>query len=215
MSISAHVEALTKSESARADVLLPIRAADLVTDESIGGFGVGDAQQRLGEAHQHHAFLGREPVFVQEGVEPALADPLLTHTADEVACAFGNAVERIGWQRRRLDQLLHNSGFVRAGGGAHRVPQLIGRRRRLFEDHHGPVMYAETASGSRRRRLLASNPPPNPPPQRGRETFLPASSYWMRSQLTMDARTSGWRRSQLMKDACASGYGQARKASSS
>ena len=52
-------------------MLVPVGAADLVLDEAISGFRIRNPQQRLGQAHQHHAFLGRERILVQEGIEPA------------------------------------------------------------------------------------------------------------------------------------------------
>ena len=44
-----------------------------VSAARIGGVGVGHADQRLGEAHQHHAFLARQLVFLEERIEPAAA----------------------------------------------------------------------------------------------------------------------------------------------
>ena len=44
----------------------PVRRRDLVFDQCVDGGGVRHAQQRLGQAHQRHAFLGREAVFGQE-----------------------------------------------------------------------------------------------------------------------------------------------------
>jgi hypothetical protein len=44
---------------------------DFVVDEIVGGRGIGDAQQRLGQAHQDDAFLGRQPVFSEERIDPA------------------------------------------------------------------------------------------------------------------------------------------------
>ena len=49
----------------------PSGAADLVADQKVRGVTVGNAQERLGEAHQHHAFLGIEAEFNQERVEAA------------------------------------------------------------------------------------------------------------------------------------------------
>ena len=45
---------------------LPIGAGDTVLDQRIGGGGVGDAQQRLGEAQEGHAFCGAEAVLGEE-----------------------------------------------------------------------------------------------------------------------------------------------------
>ena len=55
-----------------AQVLLPVPSADLLGDQRVGGVLVGDAQQRLGEAHQDDAFLRGQPVLVHEGVDAAV-----------------------------------------------------------------------------------------------------------------------------------------------
>ena len=47
-------------------MVLPVAAADAVLDQGVGGGGVGNAQQRLGEAEQRDAFGGAEAVFLQE-----------------------------------------------------------------------------------------------------------------------------------------------------
>ena len=44
----------------------PLRAGELVADERVGGLGVRDAQQRLGETHQHDALARGEPEAAQE-----------------------------------------------------------------------------------------------------------------------------------------------------
>ena len=53
----------------------PVAAADGAGDQPVGGGGVGDAQQRLGEAEQQHAFLARQPIFMQEGIDAAALAP--------------------------------------------------------------------------------------------------------------------------------------------
>ena len=35
-------------------------------DQPVRGVGVGDAQQRFGEAHQRHAFLARQRIFMHQ-----------------------------------------------------------------------------------------------------------------------------------------------------
>ncbi len=54
-----------------AHVFGPVDIADLVADQRIGGCRIGHAQECLGEAHQGDAFVGRETVLVEEGVDPA------------------------------------------------------------------------------------------------------------------------------------------------
>ena len=46
----------------------PVMRRDLVADQVVHGAGVGNAQQRLGQAHQRHAFLGRQAVGRQENL---------------------------------------------------------------------------------------------------------------------------------------------------
>ena len=60
VSIRPNVDALTNrlSEAPRCFSQRPL--ADLLGDQRIGRVGVGDAQQRLGEAHQDDALLGGE-----------------------------------------------------------------------------------------------------------------------------------------------------------
>ena len=44
----------------------PVVRRDLVADQIVHRAGVGHAQQRLGEAHQRHALLGRQAVGGEE-----------------------------------------------------------------------------------------------------------------------------------------------------
>ena len=59
-----------EGRAAVAQLLGPIRARQFVGDQLVGGFGVGDAQQRLGEAHQRDALVRSEVVSLEKGVEP-------------------------------------------------------------------------------------------------------------------------------------------------
>jgi hypothetical protein len=63
-----------------AHVLAPVGIAQLVADQLVGGVLVGDTQQRLGYAHQQHAFLAAQVVLAHESLDGALvlrarADP--------------------------------------------------------------------------------------------------------------------------------------------
>ncbi|MND99640.1 hypothetical protein D3C80_920300 [compost metagenome] len=66
---------------------LPVAGADLVADQRITGAFVGDTQQCFGQAHQGHAFLGRQGEFLQQ----ALNDTGAAASALLVAQLFGNA----------------------------------------------------------------------------------------------------------------------------
>ncbi len=56
---------------ALSQVCLPIRGTELVGNEPVRRVGIRNAQQRLGEAHQHDAFAGRQVVRAQQRVDAA------------------------------------------------------------------------------------------------------------------------------------------------
>ena len=51
----------------------PVCGSKLVPDQQIGGFGVRHPQKRLGQAEQGNAFLGVQPVLLEEAIDPTLA----------------------------------------------------------------------------------------------------------------------------------------------
>ena len=54
----------------------PIAAADRTGNQPVGGLGVRNAEQPLGETEQEYPLLARQPVFVEEGIDaPRLAPP--------------------------------------------------------------------------------------------------------------------------------------------
>ncbi len=116
-----------EERAAMAEMLLPIGEAQLVADQPVGGGRIGNAQQRLGEAHQHHALLAREGIFMEEGVEPALADALAPHGEDELARARGDAVEAVGRQAQLGEQPLVDRRLVGAIKRAHLRPARLSR----------------------------------------------------------------------------------------
>jgi hypothetical protein len=62
----------------------PVAPPDLVGDELVGGFGIGDPEQRLGKAHEDHALFARERIFLHELVDPALLPPALADRLDKL-----------------------------------------------------------------------------------------------------------------------------------
>ena len=54
-----------------AEMRTPVAAADLVADQRVARLVVGDAQQRLGQAHQRHALLAGERIFVDQPFDAA------------------------------------------------------------------------------------------------------------------------------------------------
>ena len=75
-----------------AQMRCPIAPGDLVGDQFVGGRIVRNAQQRLGEAHENHAFLRRQIVLPQEGVEAAAFDLVVAHAIDQLARLRGDAL---------------------------------------------------------------------------------------------------------------------------
>ena len=69
--------------TAVAEVALPIAVEQLVSDQQVGGGRVGDAQQRLGEAHEGDALAVGQVVLVQEGIEAADRGRAAAHLLDQ------------------------------------------------------------------------------------------------------------------------------------
>ncbi len=92
-------------------MIRPLSDRDLVRDQPVRRVGVRDAQQRLGEAHEHHTLLRREPVLLQKGLDPGLALAAAAgrdHERDRVL-AHGFAV---GGRQSREREQLRNDGFL-------------------------------------------------------------------------------------------------------
>ena len=56
----------------------------LVADQLVGGVLVGDAQQRLGHAHQQHAFLAAQVVLAHEGFYGGLVTGANAHATHQI-----------------------------------------------------------------------------------------------------------------------------------
>ena len=145
VSISAQVEALTNSESDWPRWLLPIGGGDLVADQPVGGLGVGNAQQRLGEAHQRHALAARERVFLQEGIDAALPEPRSRAPyapGRRARAAMRSSISAGSSASARMRST--DRGLVRAISRAQAPAVRIGGRRGFGEDHrrlgHGGVL---------------------------------------------------------------------------
>jgi len=120
---------------------------DLVADQRIGGRIVGDAEQRLGEAHQHDAFLGRQAIAVHELRDERLAFALGLRFADQFEPAAGDRLDTRRRGCKIVAQLGDDVGFAAAGEGAdrravgalgHGARYHIGRSR---SDLFGPFSY--------------------------------------------------------------------------
>ena len=95
-----------------AHMLLPVGIAELVADQLVGGVLVGDAQQRLGYRHQHHAFLAGQVVLLHESLNHAL---VLGAGADAAYQVGGRDLDRLAILVRQaglFEQFLEVGGFV-------------------------------------------------------------------------------------------------------
>ncbi len=73
---------------------LPVAVGDLVADQRVARRGVGNAQQRFGEAHQRHAFLARKRVFVHQTFD-AGALVLGAQRLNQLASGCGGALPEL------------------------------------------------------------------------------------------------------------------------
>ena len=96
-----------------ADMGAPFAAADLVGDQRVARRGVGNAQQRLGHAHQRDALLAGKVVFAHQSLDQA-GRPAWRAIGDQPA---RHRLRLLGDCRRQLgggDQRRHDLGLGRA-----------------------------------------------------------------------------------------------------
>ena len=92
------------------DVGAPVAGRELVANERVAGGGVGNAQERFGQAHQRHALLARKRIFVDETFDPARAR-LGAQTRDEVAREPLDAPRLVGRDRSLFEEGDHAFGL--------------------------------------------------------------------------------------------------------
>ena len=111
-----------------AEMRAPIAGRELVADQRVARRGVGNAQQRLGEAHQRHALLARERIFVDQALDAARAR-IGPQAGDEAAGERLDPPGLIGVRGRHRNEGRHALGLRAPGGGGDRGPE-----RRLWEN---------------------------------------------------------------------------------
>ncbi len=84
-----------------------------------GGGLVRDAQHRLGDAHQQHAFLARQVVFAHERFDRRLILGLRAHARDEFGRAGEHEIAFGGRHRGLGQQFVDGFSFVAAVRGGH------------------------------------------------------------------------------------------------
>ena len=101
-----------------ADMALPVARADGAGDQAVRRGGVGDAQQRLGEAEQEDTFLARQPILGEEGIDPAGLPPPGPRRLDQAhgdrldALPLGVAETGLVDERRDQSVFVGEQGFA-------------------------------------------------------------------------------------------------------
>lgn len=108
-------------------VLFPVRLAQLVADQLVGGVLVGNAQQGFGHAHQQHAFFAAQIVLAHEGFDRALILGTCAHPGDQVGGQRLHLGLLCGRQARLLQQFTDVLGFVLEPGSGDGGTQGAGR----------------------------------------------------------------------------------------
>ena len=103
----------------------PVTARDLVADQRIARRRIGNAQQRLGKAHQRDALLTAQRIFAHQRLHPAArrpgAQPFNERTCRRLCGANG-----FGRQGRGVDQRWHAHRFRHVRRSRNRGAQRIG-----------------------------------------------------------------------------------------
>ena len=128
---------IDQQRAAAAEVAGPVASAELVADQPVGGLRIGDPQQRLGQAHQHHALGRAETILVQERLDPEAVAAGLANPLREVAGVGLHATAPGIVERRLLEEQCGASSLVGAIGLADRGPQRVGiEGRTIVENGH-------------------------------------------------------------------------------
>ena len=101
----------------------PVPGADFFRDQAIGGLVIGDAQQRLGQAHQRNPLFVGQPEFLEKGIQGAglMTAPATALNPRNGRVANDTARRRIEPIRRQ--QLLDDPRFVGMGLAADLLSQ--------------------------------------------------------------------------------------------
>jgi hypothetical protein len=148
-----------------AEMPLPVAARELVADEPVGGRRIGNAQQRLGDAHQQHPFVRAEAVFGQELLDAGGAGPVRAHAFDPRGRLRGDGARRLVVRRGLRGEALERAGLVGEEGGADRSAVGIGREH-ANQSCAGAVAMSTSAGFSTRTTSAGASPrryPRRPP----------------------------------------------------
>ncbi len=101
-----------------ADVRAPIAARELVPNEEIAGGAVGNAQERLREAHQRDAFAARQRKLLHQRLDAEGIAALASQTLDQTVCEARRFARRLRIEPRFFDESRNAAGLGRAVSGA-------------------------------------------------------------------------------------------------
>jgi len=91
----------------------PVGVAQLVGDQRVGRFGIGNAQERFCKREQRHPFLRVQPVFVEELIDPAR--PLRrAQVSNQIGGTIDDALALIGRRPGAVEQRDEHFGLGRA-----------------------------------------------------------------------------------------------------
>jgi hypothetical protein len=100
----------------------PITGRELLGNQPVGGRIIGNAQQRLGDAHERDAFLIGQSELLQEGVQKRALVAPGTGSLHECHRHGHGAVARPACEFERVQQACHclllgqHPGFLQIGG---------------------------------------------------------------------------------------------------
>ena len=101
---------------------LPVAPGDLVADQRVTGGIIGDAQQCFGQAHQRHAFLAGQRIFLHQPLDPA-APALAAQRGHEGAGGRGDGIAQLGGKFGLEQQIGQAIGFGAAIRGGYPAAQ--------------------------------------------------------------------------------------------
>ena len=121
---------------AGAQVPFPVGVDDLVADQAVCRFGVGDAQQRLRQAHEHNAFAVGQPVFAEEIIQSGESRPAAAHLLHQAVGGVGDAPARFRVHGGVAEERLETSRLVGPVGRLDGAAQGV-RIGKLPDEWHG------------------------------------------------------------------------------
>ncbi len=130
------------------EMALPVAKAELVADQAVGGLRIRDAEQSLGEAHQHDALAGAERIFVEERLDSELIASGLAHPLGQAARPSQDSQLLLGPDGGLRHQGRNAGGLIGAVRLANRRPQRIVTEWRPVGQNTGSHRAISLATGS-------------------------------------------------------------------